>query len=62
LQNFNLDERSEVELEQAFCQMLKAEPEAFGCYYYWRNNENPTRVWEKTRDLLKRVPRRQLYW
>ncbi len=62
LQNFNLDERSEVELEQAFYQILKAEPDAYGCYYYWRNNENPTRVWEKTRDLLKHVPRRQLYW
>lgn len=62
LQNFNLDERSEGELEESFCSMLGAGPDAFGCYYYWRNNENPTRVWEKTRMLLKRVPRRQLYW
>jgi hypothetical protein len=62
LQNFNLDERSEVEMEQAFCHMLRAEPDAFGCYYYWRNNENPSRVWENTCGLLKRVPRRQLYW
>ena len=62
LQNFNLDEQSEVEMEQAFCYMLRTEPDSLGCYYYWRNNENPPRVWDKTCGLLKRVPRRQLYW
>src|SRR5437773_2546523 len=62
LQNFNLDESSEMELEQAFCQLLIAEPDEIGCYYYWRNNENPTRVWETTRGLLRRIPRRQLHW
>ncbi len=62
LQNFNIDEHSEGEMEQAFCQMLRAEPDSLGCYYYWRNNENPSRVWEKTCGLLKCVPRRQLYW
>ena len=62
LQNFNLDEQSEKEMEQAFCHILRAEPDSLGCYYYWRNNENPPRVWDKTCGLLKRVPRRQLYW
>ncbi|HXX78846.1 MAG TPA: hypothetical protein VEI53_10160 [Ktedonobacteraceae bacterium] len=62
LQNFNLDEQSEVEMERAFCHMLRTEPDSLGCYYYWRNNENPPRVWDKTCGLLKRVPRRQLYW
>ena len=62
LQNFNLDEKSEQELEQAFCQLLTVEPDDLGCYYYWRNNENPTRVWETTRGLLRRIPRRQLHW
>jgi len=62
LQNFNLDGNSEKELEQAFCQLLTVEPDGLGCYYYWRNNENPTHVWEMTRGLLKRIPRRQLYW
>src|SRR6266568_2785265 len=62
LQNFNLNENSEMELEQAFCQLLAVEPDDLGCYYYWRNNENPTRVWETTRGLLRRIPRRQLHW
>jgi hypothetical protein len=62
LQNFNLDENSEKELEQAFCQLLTVEPDGLGCYYYWRNNENPTHVWETTRGLLRRIPRRQLHW
>jgi hypothetical protein len=62
LQNFNLDESSEMELEQAFCQLLAAGPDDLGCYYYWRNNENPARVWETTCGLLKRIPRRQLHW
>ena len=62
LQNFNLDGNSEEELEQAFCQLLIVEPDGLGCYYYWRNNENPTHVWETTRGLLRRIPRRQLHW
>jgi hypothetical protein len=62
LQNFNLDVNSEKELEQAFCQLLTVEPDGLGCYYYWRNNENPTHVWETTRGLLRRIPRRQLHW
>lgn len=62
LQNFNLDEESEEELEAAFCQLLRVEADGIGCYYYWRNNVNPTRVWETTRSLLRRIPRRQLYW
>jgi len=62
LQNFNLDENSEKELELAFCQLLTVEPDGLGCYYYWRNNENPTHVWETTRGLLRRIPRRQLHW
>ena len=59
LQNFCLYEKTEIELEQAFCQMLTVEPDELGCFYYWRNNENPVRVWETTRRLLRRIPRRQ---
>jgi hypothetical protein len=62
LQNFNLDESSEKDLEAAFSQMLHVEADGLGCYYYWRNNANPTRVWETTRGLLRRIPRRQLHW
>lgn len=62
LQNFNLDYNGEKELEPAFLQMLDVEPDGVGCYYYWRNNVNPTHVWETTRRLLRRIPRRQLYW
>jgi hypothetical protein len=62
LQNFNLDENSEKDLDSAFYQMLNVEPDGVGCYYYWRNNVNPTHVWETTRGLLRRIPRRQLYW
>ncbi len=62
LQNFNLDESSEMELEQAFCRLLTVGPDELGCYYYWRNNVNPERIWETTRGLLKRIPRRQLHW
>ena len=62
LQNFNLDENGEKDLEPAFSQLLNVEPDGLGCYYYWRNNVHPTRVWEKTRMLLRRIPRRQLHW
>lgn len=62
LQNFNLDEPSEKELALAFDHILRAEPDAVGCYYYWRNNAHPTRVWETTSAMLRRVPRRQLHW
>ncbi len=62
LQNFNLDENGEKDLEPAFCQLLNVEPDGLGCYYYWRNNVHPTRVWETTRRLLRRIPRRQLHW
>jgi len=62
LQNFNLDESSEPQLEPAFMQLLSAEPDELGCYYYWRNNVDPDRVWETTLGLLRRIPRRQLHW
>ncbi len=62
LQNFCLDEEGEASLEGTFDKLLDAEPDEVACYYYWRNNVNPTRVWETTRQLLRRVPRRQLYW
>jgi hypothetical protein len=62
LQNFNLDEENEEKLESAFTQALSAEPDDIGCYYYWRNNAHPERVWQKTRELLRHVPRRQLHW
>lgn len=62
LQNFNIDERAEKQLEVAFTQILNLEPDEVGCYYYWRNNVDPTHVWETTHRLLRRVPRRQLHW
>ena len=62
LQNFSLDESTEQELEMAYANIMSVEPDEVGCYYYWRNNVNPTRVWETTRALLRRIPRRQLHW
>jgi len=62
LQNFNLDEYGEQQLESAFMQLLSAEPDEVACYYYWRNNVDPTNVWQTTRALLRRIPRRQLHW
>lgn len=62
LQNFNLDEEDELLLEPAFSGLLRAEPDELACYYFWRNNANPEHVWQQTRGLLRRIPRRQLYW
>lgn len=62
LQNFNLDEQGENLLESAFTSILRAEPDEIACYYFWRNNANPERVWQRTQTLLRRIPRRQLYW
>ncbi len=62
LQNFNLPEDKEHELESAFEQLLNTETDEIGCYYYWRNNQHPTRVWQMTHSLLRRIPRRQLHW
>lgn len=62
LQNFSLDEQGEQELEPSFNKLLSTDPDDVACYYYWRNNVNPTCVWQTTRNLLRRIPRRQLYW
>jgi hypothetical protein len=62
LQNFNLDSQDELCLEPAFSKMLAADPDEVACYYYWRNNTDPDAIWQTTRRLLKRTPRRQLYW
>ena len=62
LQNFNLDEDSQKQLESAFAQVLSLEPDELGCYYFWRNNTDPTRVWQITQACLRRIPRRQLHW
>jgi hypothetical protein len=62
LQNFSLDEQDEQYLEPSFTKLLNAGPDEVACYYYWRNNVNPSRVWQTTRTLLQRTPRRQLYW
>jgi hypothetical protein len=62
LQNFNLDEEHEPEMEQSFTRLLGTEPDEVACYYFWRNNANPERVWSQTRNMLRRIPRRQLYW
>jgi hypothetical protein len=61
-QNFNIDEQNEASMEEAFTMILGQEPDEIGCYYFWRNNVDPDRVWENTRRCLKRVPRRQLHW
>jgi hypothetical protein len=62
LQNFSLDEEGEQLLEPAFNALLDAEPDEVACYYYWRNTVDPEQVWQTTRRLLRRIPRRQLYW
>jgi hypothetical protein len=62
LQNFNLSEADEELLEPAFSGLLSADPDEIACYFYWRNNDNPEHVWQQTRGLLRRIPRRQLYW
>ena len=62
LQNFGLDEQGEQQLELSFTHALNTEPDEVGCYYYWQNNDDPELVWQKTRNQLRRVPRRQLYW
>jgi hypothetical protein len=62
LQNFNLDEQAEKLLEASFTGILQAEPDEVACYYFWRNNANPERVWLQTQTLLRRIPRRQLHW
>jgi hypothetical protein len=62
LQNFNINERNLAAMETAFAGILSLEPDDLGCFYFWRNNVDPQQVWDATRRLLKRVPRRQLYW
>jgi hypothetical protein len=62
LQNFNLDGGEESALEGAFKHIAGLEPDEIGGYYYWRNNEDPCRVWQVTRGLLRGIPRRQLHW
>ncbi|HEX7734683.1 MAG TPA: hypothetical protein VF458_07465 [Ktedonobacteraceae bacterium] len=62
LQNFNISERNAAAMETAFAGLLSLEPDELGCFYFWRNNADPLQVWETTRRLLKRVPRRQLHW
>ncbi|HEY0755277.1 MAG TPA: hypothetical protein VGD98_15060 [Ktedonobacteraceae bacterium] len=62
LQNFNISERNAAAMETAFTGILSLEPDELGCYYFWRNNADPMQVWDTTRRLLKRVPRRQLHW
>lgn len=62
LQNFNVDEHNTAALETAFAGLMRMEPDELGCYYFWRNNADPAAVWQSTRTLLKRVPRRQLHW
>lgn len=62
LQNFNLAETDEKTLEPAFAHMQNAAPDEIGCYYFWRNNERPTEVWQTTHNLLRHIPRRQMRW
>jgi hypothetical protein len=62
LQNFQLDEADEQTLEPVFTQLQNVEPDEIGCYYFWRNNEQPEHVWQTTCALLHRIPRRQLHW
>jgi hypothetical protein len=62
LQNYNLDEAGENLLEDSFAQIQAADPDDIACYYYWRNNLDPERVWLETNNLFRRLPRRQLHW
>ncbi len=62
LQNYSLDKEGERLLETSFNGALSADPDEIACYYYWRNNVDPESVWQTTRALLRRIPRRQLYW
>lgn len=62
LQNFNLDEQGQQLLEPAFSGLLRSDPDEVACYYFWRNNMHPEQVWQQTRGLLRRIPRRQLFW
>lgn len=62
LQNFSIDDATEKEMETAFHHITSAEPDSIACYYYWRNNADPARVWDTTHSLLRRIPRRQLHW
>ena len=62
LQNFNLDVQGEEQLTSAFNGLLRADPDEISCYYFWRNNVHPEEVWTQTRALLRRIPRRQLFW
>ena len=62
LQNFNVSTCSEPQIEIAFQHLQSAEPDEIATYYYWRNNDQPARVWQTTRGLLRRIPRRQLHW
>jgi hypothetical protein len=62
MQNFSLDEQGEEMLEASFKRILDAAPDEVACYYYWRNNVDPERVWQTTHRLLRHIPRRQLYW
>ena len=62
LQNFSLDEQGEQTLGASFNDILSAQPSEIACYYYWRNNVNPEKVWQITHTLLRRTPRRQLHW
>src|SRR5436853_4741344 len=57
LQNFNLDEQEEQLLESSFNGILCAEPDEIACYYFWRNNANPERIWGQTQTLWRRIPR-----
>lgn len=61
-QNYNLGEDGEEALEKTFTFLQGANPDEVACYYYWRNNVHPDRVWQKTHQLLRRIPRRQLHW
>ncbi len=56
------DESGEKQLEPAFVHLINVEPDEIACYYYWRNNVNPMTIWQAALSLLRRVPRRQLYW
>jgi hypothetical protein len=61
-QNFNLDAQGEQSLETTFSAVVRCDPDDVACYYYWRNNVDPESVWQTTRALLRRIPRRQLHW
>ena len=55
IQNFFVPKNKEKELEEAFEIIIDAKPDQFCFFYYWRNNDDPERIWKITEKYLKRI-------